>query len=139
MPGTGAGDRSAGGATHDVLAEVYDPEVLAAIDGPRPRRRTEPVRGLRGHVAGAVVVAAVSGTRPVLTDEPPRPEVEEVRPEPAGVAERAVTVHLVWGDPAAGVALVRPWLLTEPPGPLVRRLAGSPSPSLSQALPTIAP
>lgn len=145
MPGTGASDRGSVGATHgasagvDVLAEVYDAEVLAAIDGPRPRRRTEPARGLRGHLAGAVVVAAVSGTRPVLADEPPRPEVEELRPEPAGVVERAVTVQLVWGDPAASVAVVRPWLLTEPPGPLVRRLVAGPSPSVSQALPTIAP
>ncbi len=106
----------------DVLAGVYEPEVLAAIDDPGRSRRREPDRGLRGRLAGAIVVAGLTGARVALDEPGAGAGVAEVRPEPTRPVPEAVTVHLAWDDPAASVALVRPWLLRTRPGPAVVRL-----------------
>lgn len=94
--------------------EIYDRETVAAIDSWSVGRSVEPVRGWRGGVTAAAVVASgLTGVRVAIEDDEEPVIVEVQRRDPISVRE-AVTVLFVPGDPAGTVAVVRPWLLSRP-------------------------
>lgn len=98
-------------ATNPELSELYDPVTVSAIDArtgePSAKRRAPRWRG--GAAAVTMAVGVVQGLRDVVDDDfDPIVEIDEGS---CDHRRRAVTVHLVPGDPAAGVAVVRRWLL----------------------------
>jgi hypothetical protein len=110
--------------------EIYDRETVEAIESWRSGRGVEPVRdgepgrcvervrGWRGGVTTAAVVASgLTGVRVAIEDDE-EPVVEELQHLDLVRAREAVTVLFVPGDPAGTVAFVRPWLLQRP-GPAI--------------------
>jgi hypothetical protein len=107
----------------DHFGDLYDDDTVAAIDAWRIGPGLEPVRGLRGRVAAAAVVAAgLTGVRDVF-EEDTEPVIEELRIHDASVAREAVTLLFVPNDPSGTVAFVRPWLLRKP-GPAILAAIG---------------
>ena len=99
----------------DALEQVYDPAVVARIDGYPSRNPADNEGGSdRGRVrrsvaASSLTAALLRGVDAVLDDDDDDAVVEvERQPVPP---VRAVEVHLVWGRPSRSVAVVRPWLL----------------------------
>jgi hypothetical protein len=93
------------------LSDLYDPITVSAIDGrtgePSVTRRAPRWRSRAA--AGAMAMGVVQGLRDVVDDgSDPIVEIDE---DQCDHRQRAVTVHLVPGDPAAGVAVIRRWLL----------------------------
>ena len=94
--------------------DLYDDETRAAIDSWRPGRGAEPVRGWRGGVTAAAVVASgLVGVSTALEDDV-EPVIEEPRLRVRPSRPEAVTVLFVPDDPVGTVAVVRPWLLANP-------------------------
>ena len=94
--------------------DIYDEQTVAAIDSWRAGRGTEPVRGWRGGVTAAAVVASgLVGVSTALDDDV-EPEIEEPRVRLQSSRTEAVTVLFVPDDPAGTVAVVRPWLVANP-------------------------
>ncbi len=89
------------------LDELYDPDVLAALD--RSRETTPPRAGRSA--AAALTAALLAGVASALEDCAPEPAIVEFEPDRRRARPEPVTVHLVPGVPRASVAVVRPWLL----------------------------
>ncbi len=89
------------------LDELYDPEVLAALD--RPPLAPPPRAGRSA--AAALTAALLTGVASALDDTAPEPAIVEFEPDRRAARLEPVTVHLVPGAPSASVAVVRPWLL----------------------------
>ena len=100
---------------------MYNEATLRAIDHRRepPRARTEPARrlgreGVRTDgvlVAGALTAGLLRGVHTALDGDESDDAIVETLDEERSGPSAAVSVHLVWGEPAASVAIVRRWLL----------------------------
>ena len=89
------------------LEELYGPDVVAALDRPRPAPEVRAGRS----AAAALTAALLTGVAASLDERRPEPEIAEFEPDRDHDWLQPVTVHLVPGVPAASVALVRPWLI----------------------------
>lgn len=116
------------GVDHDVLLsvmeefpqleDIYDTATVDAIDKLRVRHRTsqlpaaEPSRRRDNlAVAGALTASMLRGIDQVLDADEDDDGIVEVLDQDGVGRHQAVSVHLVWGEPAASIAIVRPWLL----------------------------
>jgi hypothetical protein len=106
--GPAPGSRPGSDAGGEALADRYDAETWALIDGYRPGRPRRPAVSTRAAVT--LWAAALRGVGEALEgpDEDDA-DVERAPSEPRRL--EAVTLHFVPGDPRATLAIVRPWLL----------------------------